>query len=246
MKKKVLGLAIVGLLAMGTIVSAASMWGTYKGRDIIRLTVNGVPVKVSDAPAVSMDGRTMIPIYLLQQAGVQYTWDQKNKTVDISSAAGTSDGKLDYVQQLAKTSDFYIGLENIGNMLTDFSGYLSLVVDGIDSGNEAGRIETAYDRLNTMIEMYNSYIPRRDSLEQESSVYNISFSDSYTVFDYYYDSIESYKKALIGVENFYANQTVANHNQFLDNSAKGYDFAFEGKSLAFDNYDLNMDRIQQQ
>lgn len=83
MKKKVLSLAIIlSVLFVGS-VSAASLWGTYKGKQIIRLTVDGVPVKVSDAPAVSMDDRTMIPIYLLQQAGINYTWDQKNQTVDV-------------------------------------------------------------------------------------------------------------------------------------------------------------------
>ncbi|MEX1031172.1 MAG: stalk domain-containing protein [Paenibacillaceae bacterium] len=59
-------------------MSAATLWGTYKGNQIIRISVDGVPVKVSDAPAVLMDGRTMIPIYLLNEAGIKYSWDQKN------------------------------------------------------------------------------------------------------------------------------------------------------------------------
>lgn len=83
MKRKILLIVVVSFMIMG-VVSAASLWGNYKGNQIIRLTVDGVPVKVSDAPAVSMDGRTMIPIYLLQQAGIQYTWDQKKQTVNIS------------------------------------------------------------------------------------------------------------------------------------------------------------------
>lgn len=65
-------------------MSAAGLWGTYKGNNIIRLTVDGSPVKVSDVPAMSYQGRTMVPIYLLQQAGVSYTWDQENQTVNVS------------------------------------------------------------------------------------------------------------------------------------------------------------------
>lgn len=33
---------------------------------------------------MSYQGRTMVPIYLLQQAGVSYTWDQENQTVNVS------------------------------------------------------------------------------------------------------------------------------------------------------------------
>lgn len=83
MKKKVLFLIIAAVLCLGGVVSAASMWGTYKGQDIVRLTVDGVPVKVSDAPAINFDSRTMVPIYLLKEAGIQYSWDGANKTVDI-------------------------------------------------------------------------------------------------------------------------------------------------------------------
>lgn len=94
MKKKIIGLTLAGLLAIGGIAGAASMWGKYKGNTIIRLTVAGKPVKVADVPAISYLGRTMIPIYLLQQAGVQYKWDQKTQTVDIVSSAGSGNAEL--------------------------------------------------------------------------------------------------------------------------------------------------------
>ncbi|WP_373293850.1 hypothetical protein [Paenibacillus albidus] len=43
-------------------------------------------------PAISYNGRTMIPISMLSQVGVGYAWDQKKKTVDIflQYAAGTT------------------------------------------------------------------------------------------------------------------------------------------------------------
>lgn len=90
MKRKILFLAIVGLLCMSAVVYAGSLWGQYKGNDIIRLTVNGSAVKVSDVPAINYNNRTMVPIYLLQQAGINYSWDQKNKTVDIESSSPSS------------------------------------------------------------------------------------------------------------------------------------------------------------
>lgn len=63
------------------------MWGQYKGYDIIRITVDGKIVKPTDAPAIKFDGRTMVPVYMLQQAGVKYIWDDKNKTVAITKPA---------------------------------------------------------------------------------------------------------------------------------------------------------------
>jgi hypothetical protein len=93
------------------VVSAASLWGNYKGNQVIRLTVDGVPVKVSDAPAVSMDGRTMIPIYLLKEAGVKYSWDGKSQTVDIQSLNENS------IRTWARVSDYQSKLDNL---LTDY------------------------------------------------------------------------------------------------------------------------------
>jgi hypothetical protein len=93
-KKKIIGLTLAGLLAVGGIAGAASMWGKYKGNTIIRLTVGGEPVKVADVPAVSYLGRTMIPIYLLQQAGVEYKWDQRTQTVDITPPSGGGSAEL--------------------------------------------------------------------------------------------------------------------------------------------------------
>lgn len=59
------------------------MCGTYKGNDVVRITSIGVTLKTTDVPAISYNGRTMIPISMLSQVGLGYTWDQKNKTVDV-------------------------------------------------------------------------------------------------------------------------------------------------------------------
>lgn len=82
---KKIGLVIIMIVLLATVANAASMWGTYKDKPIIRITVDSVPIKVLDAPAVLMDDRTMIPIYLLKEAGIKYSWDQKNQTVNIVS-----------------------------------------------------------------------------------------------------------------------------------------------------------------
>jgi len=87
MKRKVLLFIIASFMIMG-VVNAASLWGTYKGSQIIRLTVDHQPVNVSDVPAISYNGRTMIPIYLLKEAGISYSWDAKSQTVNLVSHNG--------------------------------------------------------------------------------------------------------------------------------------------------------------
>jgi hypothetical protein len=88
-KKKIIGITVAASLLITGVVSATSMWGTYKGNDIIRITSNGAPLKSADVPAISYNGRTMIPINMLGQVGLQYSWDQKNKTVDVNSNNST-------------------------------------------------------------------------------------------------------------------------------------------------------------
>lgn len=77
------------LMFVTGVVSASGIWGSYKGNDIIRLTVNGKTIIVSkeDVPAISYDGRTMVPLYLLKYAGLGFSWDQATKTVNITTSS---------------------------------------------------------------------------------------------------------------------------------------------------------------
>lgn len=102
------------------VVSAANIWGTYKGKQIIRLTVDGSPVKASDAPAVLMDGRTMIPIYLLKEAGINYSWDSKKQTVDVKSSA-SGENPADFTKSI-------MNLGGGGLTITKVSGDMTSIV----------------------------------------------------------------------------------------------------------------------
>lgn len=132
MKKKILLIVFLSML-FGGVVSAASLWGTFKGNQVIRLSVDGVPVKVSDVPAILYNGRTMIPIYLLQQAGIEYEWDATNQTVNIFSngtpppAEETSIRKALTAKEISKLMD-RVGLveayDSNGNLQGTGSGFL--------------------------------------------------------------------------------------------------------------------------
>lgn len=100
MKKKILLLLLVSMLFAG-VASAASLWGTYKGNPIIKVAAENKLIEGKDVPAISFNGRTMIPLYMLKELGINYTWDAKNQTVNISPP---SNSKSDYISinELAK------------------------------------------------------------------------------------------------------------------------------------------------
>ena len=112
MKKKIIGI-IAASMIFGSVVSAAGIWGTYKGNQVIRITSNGETLKTSDVPAISYNGRTMIPISMLGQIGLSYKWDQKNQTVDVVSN--------DYAYEALEVADNHdsILIANIYKQLED-------------------------------------------------------------------------------------------------------------------------------
>jgi len=123
MKKKVVLLALVGLLAMTGVVGAAGLWGTYKGFAKVRVTLNGKPFLTQGVPAVSLQGSAMLPLSALKGLGINYTWDAKKQTVDIKSAAGGSIG-VDPI----RLADDVIGLGGDGVQLTEVAGEMTAVV----------------------------------------------------------------------------------------------------------------------
>lgn len=242
MKKKVILFVLASFLIMGA-VSAASIWGTYKGMQIIRLTVDGVPVKVSDAPAVSMDGRTMIPIYLLKEAGIQYSWDQKNQTVNIIPSKGiassVNNGNTDQIKAIVEAADFYIALENLGSMLTGLGNHLSLVFEGNNLGKG---IKPDYTRLNFIIDSYNNYVNGIEAKKFVLSNQGVNISKANDILTHYYNSIESYKLAFAGMDNFINNQSEINFNNYLNNSSAGSDSAYNGMVICNDEYNAMIKR----
>ncbi|MCM3782290.1 hypothetical protein M3231_04850 [Neobacillus mesonae] len=65
MKKKMITALIAASMMAGGVVSAANLWGTYKGNDIVKITFHGVDLKTIDVPAMNYESRTMIPFHML-------------------------------------------------------------------------------------------------------------------------------------------------------------------------------------
>lgn len=109
MNKKVVTILASSFLFC-SVVSAASVWGTYKGNSIVKITNNGKPIKISDVPAISYNGNTMIPLYLLKQFGLNYHVDTKKQTVNINSSSSKETTSLKSLSATFKSR----GINSIG------------------------------------------------------------------------------------------------------------------------------------
>lgn len=197
MKKKIITIVLVTML-FSSVVSAASLWGTYKGNDIIRLTVDGNPIKVTDVPAINYDNRTMIPIYLLGQAGINYTWDQANKTVHITKKDNKS--SLNVVKGFVELANVHKALEDLGEELQQVKTSYDLAFLGIQMG-DSNQLRTANSNLSNSINNYNNVIARADVINSTPKDAKIS-----TIIQNYYDAIEKLKE----MDSFLQQKTTIN------------------------------------
>lgn len=226
MKKKILVATLAISMAFAGVASAASLWGTYKGNQIIRLTVNGNPVKVSDVPALSYQGRTMVPVYLLQQAGVNYKWDGKNQTVNITK---TPDSAQD-VKDLVTVSDYYNSLASLGDQIRGLSEHLRLVYEA----NKYGYDYTFdYKMFNDIIDTYNAANKESGTISATLKLYD---KDLTTILNNYAESLEEFKNAFIQLDNYIQTNNQNYAMNYTDSANNAFDTAHDGTLLAINSY----------
>jgi len=197
--KKIVTVVMVSMLFAGA-VSAASVWGTYKGNQIIRITSNGVALKTPDVPAISYNGRTMIPISMLGQLGVGYTWDGKNQTVDVTSSAPSRELNSDVVMK----ANLFKYLEDLGEDLMETKQSYDIAMMSKMIGPST-QLNTAYGKLNSSINKYNEFINRQDVLNYSSSDATIN-----QILANYFDSIDKLKEL-----DLFANSAPISENSTL-------------------------------
>ncbi|WP_020615799.1 stalk domain-containing protein [Paenibacillus daejeonensis] len=200
MKKKIGLLVVLFALCLGGVVSAAGLWGTYKGNDIVRLTVEGVPVKVADAPAINYDNRTLVPLYLLQQAGLEYKWDNDTKTVDIKKPGGIApevhDQTLDKAKLYASIAMQYRALEALEDKM-DLHVMFALLTDQEDLNSNYDPFEDVRDTYNELVDSVNELTAwmnrhnERNDLKQILTMY----SDALKAHDASYESLKKFVKS---------------------------------------------------
>ncbi|WP_274362936.1 stalk domain-containing protein [Paenibacillus thermotolerans] len=94
---------VVMMMLFATVVNASGMYGTYKGNPIVKVKINGTEQKTTDVPAISMQGRVMVPLNMLRAAGAEVTWDNKTQTASVTTKSGSS--SKDIVSYLSSVSE---------------------------------------------------------------------------------------------------------------------------------------------
>ncbi|WP_186320371.1 stalk domain-containing protein [Paenibacillus sp. Y412MC10] len=231
MKKKIIAVALAGTMLFGGVVSAAGFWGTYKGNDIIRVQNGGSTIKPKDVPAVNLNGRTMIPLSMLSDLGVTYTWDGETRTVDLltPSTGSSSIGNSESIKNKIKSANLYHDLETLGDIITSIPNMYFTASQYMNSGNTntPSVLQEANKQLNGAINNYN-YIVNNPS--------PYSDAETLTVLNYYLDAIESFKKMDTALNMYYQTKGSTYSQAYLDNNKAGYESASKGRLLASSRY----------
>jgi hypothetical protein len=226
-KKKIILIVMASFLLTG-VVSAASLWGSYKGNAIIKVNVNDKQYTTKGVPPVSLNGQVMIPLNILKQLGITYTYDSKKMTANITKPEpeivyidnGENANDVELLKAYVKAADYYKGLSNLGDMINGLSGHLSLVFDGDSLGYGT---KPDYARLNRIIDSYNFYANDFDNKQKQFNNYNIDLSMASKILDLYSNALDAYKKSFAGMDGYVLTHSETNFDNYLDNSKKGSD-----------------------
>jgi hypothetical protein len=142
MKKKISILAIILFLFCST-VFASSINGDHKGNPIVKVLNNGVEVVADDTPAMIVENRTLVPIYLLKKLGVSVDWNQDNYSVNVVIPNNT-----DYKKQIM-ASDLFVYLQDATRYIDAFQG---LMDEFYHTENAKGFNPLDYKTLNTFMD----------------------------------------------------------------------------------------------
>lgn len=84
MKRKISAAIILLLVFFSGVAAAAGVNGKYAGYDIIKIFSANKELQAEDVPAINFKGRTLVPIGVLKQLGVEVEWNAKQQRVDVS------------------------------------------------------------------------------------------------------------------------------------------------------------------
>lgn len=112
------------LMGFAGVVQASGIHGEYKGDPVVRVLSGGKELLVEDVPAVIRDGRTVVPLYMLREAGVTVKWDPERYNVELAvpDPAKEISGKLNVLNAKAKEYN----AEHVRLIQNEYGSYLQL------------------------------------------------------------------------------------------------------------------------
>lgn len=238
MKKKIIVIVMLSMMIMG-VVSAANINGTYKGKPIVNIVANGKDIAAQDAPAVIMDGRTMVPISMLRQLGVGVTWDQINYSVGISMP--DSNSAIDELKSFYALSDIFHNYIVFGDRINEIREKLSITNQLLSGTNEevATGLKITNDFLNTLYKEYNLLnVESRDKLQLQQNASSTSIMIILDIIDLYLVALDTYAQSVLDLAKYALNKYPTDHDDYTTNSLKALEKVNQAKVKSKTEYIL--------
>lgn len=171
--KKLLSIVAVFLLLSSVVVASSSINGEYEGKPIVKLTAYGNDIEATDTPAVILDGRTMVPIYMLEGIGIEAEWNAETYAVDVTNAeAELYLNDLEYYNHLStklqQDGFTLLQLHFINNHISSAINYNNQVFMFAGGLNTKQQIDDSFENLKTTFDDFsNQFI-----ISEDSPIYN--------------------------------------------------------------------------
>jgi len=146
MKLKYVAASVLLFVGCASVVQASSIHGDYKGDPIVQVLSGGKKLLVEDAPAVIRDGRTVVPLYLLRQAGVEVKWDAEKYNVDMTlpDPSRTFSGDLKKLSEKAKEHE-------AGNLRLTYNEYGPYLQIDLKKANDSNKDNDRIVALSSLL-----------------------------------------------------------------------------------------------
>jgi hypothetical protein len=241
MKKIFLTIAI--FLIFSGIVSASSMNGNFNGDPIVKVKSYGTELTVTDVPAIVYKGRTMVPVYLLKQLGASVDWNGDTYTVDVKLSSQVNSPDLNVLKEYTELLDYYSGLERFGDKFYQVQTSLVLNLAYLKPGtNQDTNLKDASDKLNRLINDYNSLQKDESIIKLNASKYGIVDNSIDTILVNYNKGIEYFKTAVDALYTYNNNTNL--ENDFFNPLKLAAPFIVNGINDSYSGYEKYFKLIQ--
>jgi len=196
MKKIVVSVVVVFLL-FGSVVYAAANHGKFEGYNIVKMKSDGKELAVEDTPAINFKGRTMVPIYMLRQLGVEVTWNADEYSVDVKIPATKED--VDWFKFAIRTMDQLNEFRMLYNDLSSIYEDLHISLLQMNANwsspftNTENSISDAKDRLAKLKGAVGNVKEENEALYESYE----------SMFDYMDSAIKNYENSLSSLKSYY-------------------------------------------
>lgn len=203
MKKKITISLLSMMLITGT-ASASSVNGEYKGNPVVNVMGNKKKVAVEDVPAIIYEGRTMVPIYFLEQLGAGVGWDGNTYTVNVtmpSAKIAKEDAKIaDHFKQLADVSSNLLEVGTVVDRLQLLTELYKL--NNVEEDEFAAQTEALLEQFKKANTSFMAARERTISLKSENVLDKDAESRSKVIIDGLYGSVLDYEAALTSLASY--------------------------------------------